>query len=176
MIIFAFQQLCWGRNCQDWRQGGQLGVVYLISQVRDDREGLNRAKKYGEKEADWRIAQKIKYAGFSSGLGQSSPTFVVNGTDFFPTLLLLLLSSVRLFCSPMDSSPQAPLSMSMGFPRQEYQSGLPFPFIGDLPDPGIEPMSPALAGRFFTTEPSGKPSFPQQRFKRKLNMCLVSLF
>ena len=41
---------------------------------------------------------------------------------------------------------KAPLSM--GFSRQEYRSGLPFPSPGDLPDPGIEPMSPALAGRF----------------------------
>ena len=38
----------------------------------------------------------------------------------------------------------------MGFPRQEYRSGLPFPSPGDLPDPGIEPASPALAGRFET--------------------------
>ena len=46
------------------------------------------------------------------------------------------------------------VSLSMGFSRQEYWSGLPFPPPGDLPDPGIEPMSlmsPALAGRFFTT-------------------------
>ena len=50
---------------------------------------------------------------------------------------------------------QAPLSM--GFPRQEYCSGLPFPSPGDLPDPGFEPASPALAGRFLTTEPLGKP-------------------
>ena len=42
---------------------------------------------------------------------------------------------------------------SMGFPRQEYWSGLPFPPPGDLPDPGIEPTFPALTGRFFTTEP-----------------------
>jgi len=42
----------------------------------------------------------------------------------------------------------------MGFPRQEYWSGLPFPFPGDLPDPGIKFMS--LAGRFFTTEPPWK--------------------
>ena len=48
----------------------------------------------------------------------------------------------------------------MGFPRQEYWSGLPFPFPGNLPDSGIEPTSsasPALAGRFFTTVPPGKP-------------------
>jgi len=44
----------------------------------------------------------------------------------------------------------------MGFPRQEYWSGLPFPSSGDLPDPGIEPVSPALAGGFFTTEPPRK--------------------
>ena len=44
----------------------------------------------------------------------------------------------------------------MGFPWQEYWSGLPFPSPGDLPHPGIELTSPALAGRFFTTEPLGK--------------------
>ena len=47
-------------------------------------------------------------------------------------------------CDPMDCRPQAPLSM--GFPRQEYWSGLPFLSPGDLPHPGIEPRSPALAG------------------------------
>ena len=46
----------------------------------------------------------------------------------------------------------------MGFPRQEYWDELPFPFLGYLPDSGIEPASPALAGRFFTTEPPGKPN------------------
>ena len=47
---------------------------------------------------------------------------------------------------------------SMGFSRQEYWSGLPLPTPGDLPDSGIKPASPALAGRFFTIEPPGKPS------------------
>ena len=50
---------------------------------------------------------------------------------------------------------QAPLSM--GFSRQEYWSGLPFPFPGDLPDPGIEPGSPALQADALTSEPPGKP-------------------
>ena len=45
----------------------------------------------------------------------------------------------------------------MGLPRQEYWSGLPVPFPGDLPGPRIELMSPALAGGFFTAEPPGKP-------------------
>ena len=47
----------------------------------------------------------------------------------------------------------------MEFSRQEYWSELPIPFPGDLPDPGIEPESPALAGGFFTAEPPGKPLF-----------------
>ena len=51
--------------------------------------------------------------------------------------------SCLTLCDPMDSSlHQAPLSM--GFSRQECWSGLPFPFPGNLPDPGIEPRSPAL--------------------------------
>ena len=48
--------------------------------------------------------------------------------------------------------------LSMEFPRQQYWSGLPFPFPGNLPGPGVKPESPTLAGRFFTTEPPGKPT------------------
>ena len=59
------------------------------------------------------------------------------------------LSRVRLFATPWAVARQALLSM--GFPRQEYWSGLPFHPPGDVPDPGTEPTSPALAGRFFTT-------------------------
>ena len=47
-------------------------------------------------------------------------------------------------------------SLSLGFPRKEYCSGLPFPSPGDLPDPGTDLGSPALAGGFFNTEPQGK--------------------
>ena len=53
-----------------------------------------------------------------------------------------------------------PAPLSMEFSRQENWSGLPLPSSGDLPDPGIKllfPVCPALAGRFFTTEPSAKP-------------------
>ena len=60
-------------------------------------------------------------------------------------------SCPRLFANPQTAAHQAPLFM--GFPRQEYQSELPFPSPEDLPNPGIEPTSPALAGRFYTTEP-----------------------
>ena len=64
-------------------------------------------------------------------------------------------SHVRLFVTPWTAAHQAPLSM--GFSRQEHWSGLSFPSPGDLPDSGIETLSPALAGGFFTTEPAGKP-------------------
>ena len=59
------------------------------------------------------------------------------------------------FVTPWAVACQA--SLSRAFPRQEYWSGLPFPSPGDLPDPGMEPSPPALAGGFFTTEPPGKP-------------------
>ena len=54
------------------------------------------------------------------------------------------------FCDLMDCR------LSMGFSRQEYWSGLQFPSSGDLTDVGNNPVSPALAGGFFTTEPPGK--------------------
>jgi len=55
------------------------------------------------------------------------------------------------FATPWTVDCQIPLSMK--FFRQEHWSGLPFPSLGDLPRSGIEPEPPALAGRFFTTEP-----------------------
>ena len=69
--------------------------------------------------------------------------------------VLSRFSHTRLFATPWTVACQAPLST--GFPRQEYWSGLPFPSPGDLSDPGMEPMSPALAGKFFTSESPGKP-------------------
>ena len=64
------------------------------------------------------------------------------------------------FATPWTVTHQAPLSM--GFARQEYSSGLPFPPQGDIPNPGIEPRSPAFAGGFFTTEPPGKSNIMQK--------------
>ena len=61
------------------------------------------------------------------------------------------------FVTPWTVACQSPLAM--GFSKKEYWSRLPFPLLWDLPDPGIEPMFPALAGRFFTTEPPGQPYF-----------------
>ena len=67
------------------------------------------------------------------------------------------LSCVQLFATPWTVAHQAPLSME--FSRQEYCGGLPHSAPGDLPHPGMEPTSPALASGFFTTEPPGKPIF-----------------
>ena len=66
------------------------------------------------------------------------------------------LSRVRLFATPWTVAYQA--SPAMGFSRQEYWSGLPFPSPGDLPDLGIEPGSPALEAGTLTSEPPGKPT------------------
>ena len=65
------------------------------------------------------------------------------------------LSSVRLFAAPWTIAYQAP--PSMGFSRQEYWSGLPFPSPGDLPDPGIELGSLAFQADALSAEPPGKP-------------------
>ena len=67
----------------------------------------------------------------------------------------LVAKSVRLFVTLWAVALQAPVSMK--FSRLVYWSGLPCPSPGDLPKPGIEPKSPALTGRFFITEPPGKP-------------------
>ena len=65
------------------------------------------------------------------------------------------LSRVRLFAAPWTVAYQAPLSV--GFSRQYYWSGLPFPSPGDLPKPGIEPRSPTLMTDSLLAEPRGKP-------------------
>ena len=64
------------------------------------------------------------------------------------------LSCVQLFATPWTVAYQVPPSMR--FSRQEYWNELPFPSPGYLPNPGIEPVPLALAGGFFTTEPTGK--------------------
>ena len=65
------------------------------------------------------------------------------------------LSCVRLFATPWTVAYQAP--PTMGFSRQECWSGMPFPSPGDLPDPGIEPGSPALQADTLLSEPPGNP-------------------
>ena len=103
----------------------------------------------------------------------SLPACSVNAMDFFVCFFLfwniwlfvcfchcLVTKLCPTFCDPLTSwivAPQAPLSVESL--RQEHWSGLPFPSPGDLPDRGLEPVSLALAGGFFTTEPPGSPVF-----------------
>ena len=73
------------------------------------------------------------------------------------------LSPVRLFGTPWTVAYQAP--PSVGFSRQEYWSGLPFPSPGDLPNPGIEPRSPALLADALPSEPPGEVRGYEDAFK-----------
>ena len=91
-------------------------------------------------------------------LSNLNTTLIIHMPTYVTFVLLLLLSCyimLNSFTTPWTVSFQAPLSIR--FPRQEYWSGLSFPSPGDFPNPGTEPMSPVLAGRFFATEPLGKP-------------------
>ena len=81
--------------------------------------------------------------------------------DFFSFMKVKvkLLSHVQLFVTLWAVAHQVPLSL--GFSWQEYWSGLPFPSPEDLPNPGIEPMSPALQADSLPSEPPGKSSLHQ---------------
>ena len=102
----------------------------------------------------WLLMSEVHWPLFSlSHLAES-----VGVSHCCPLHTACVLHCVQVFATPWTVAHQAPLSM--GFPRQESWSGSPFPPPGDLPDPWIEPVSPvfpAVAGRFFTTEPPGKP-------------------
>ena len=89
-------------------------------------------------------------------------------TDRHKTYKCLSLGHVWLFGTPWTVAHKAP--PSMGFSRQEYWSGLPFPFPGDLPNSGIEPRSPVLQADSLPSEPPGKLDRP--RFHEKAVWCL----
>ena len=80
--------------------------------------------------------------------------------------------SCLTLCDPMDCS--LPGSSVRGISQQEYWSGVPFPPPGNLPDPGIEPVPPALAGRFFITAPPGSPCFNKN--PNKLMHCNLLIY
>ena len=78
----------------------------------------------------------------------------VEGDRLGVAVKVKLLGRVRLFATPWTVAYQA--FLSMGFSRQEYWSGLPFPSPGNLPDPGIEPGSPVLEADSLTSKLPGK--------------------
>ena len=95
---------------------------------------------------------KLQNKDFSSALSIFLSRFSLELKTSLLLLLLSRFSRVQLFVKLWNVARHAPLTM--GFSRQEYWNGLSCPPPGDLPDPGIEPvslMSPALEGRFFAT-------------------------
>ena len=88
-------------------------------------------------------------SGYFTTVPPGKPLMLVKVKVYF-------LSRVQLFVNPWTVAHQAPLSME--FYRQDYWSGLPFPSPRELPDPGIEPRSPALQAASVPSEPPGKPS------------------
>ena len=117
----------------------------------------------------WTCSHFIQIAAHLSHSQRSSLTTISKKPFFFiPRLLpcfmflygpwklrVKLLSRVWLFLTPWTVACQTP--PSMGFSRQEYWSGLPFPSPGDLLDPGIEPQSPTLQADSLLSEPPGNP-------------------
>ena len=99
------------------------------------------------------ILYQLSYQGSLNLLGTSINS---SGVEQLFICISEVTQSCQLFATPWIVAYQAPLSM--GFSRQEYWSGLPFPSSGDLPDPGIEPWSPALQADALTSEPPGKHS------------------
>ena len=123
--------------------------------------GLWRGEKWNLYDSQWQTTSSVVGPGSSSKpLPKAKWKVQVKS-----------LSRVRLFATPWSVAHQAP--PSMGFSRQEYWSGLPFPSPGDLPDPGIEPRSPTLQADALTSEPPGKPH-PKAKLvpkKRSLVVC-----
>ena len=91
---------------------------------------------------------------------------------FYWIRMFMHAQCVWLFATPWTVTCQAPLSVE--FCRQDYWSGFPFPPPGNLPDPGIQPMSLALAGGFCTTEPPGNP-YSVRTSRSKNNVVLILL-
>ena len=92
-----------------------------------------------------RICNEAKTASSVNGAGKTEQLHVKELEHFltpYTKVKVKLLSHVQLFATPWTVAYQAPLSMR--FSSQEYWSGLPFPSLGDLAHPGIEPGSPAL--------------------------------
>ena len=99
----------------------------------------------------------MRVKGFRVSLRLNIRFFFSFCGSYFVFVVVQSLSCVQLFATSWAIACQAPLSM--GFPRQEYWSGLLFPSPRYLPNPGMEPISPALTDGFFTTEPPGKRSY-----------------
>ena len=151
--------LCFALVCQMIKNSTKFVVVYIsLKQI------LRRSEycwSYFDNCFHWKAWRTINC--HSCGTKEMSFHFemqLISGWGFIKNIRngkvkVKLLSRVWLFATPWTIAYQA--SPYMGFSRQEYWSGLPFPSPGDLPDPGIEPRSPILQADALPSEPPGKP-------------------
>ena len=118
----------------------------MLLEERRDAEYLHHTHTQTYKIHHSHLLLSLSFLNVTHSLSWKKITFAI----FFFLLCACVLSCVQLFATPWTLARQAPLSMD--FSRREYWSGLPFPSPGNLPDTGIEPVSPVtpiLAGRFF---------------------------
>ena len=126
----------------------------------DQEEPLEEGMPTHSSILTWRIYRQTSLAGYSARCRkESNTTEVTKHTRSVQSMKVKVksLSRVRLFEIPWTVACQAP--RSMGFSRQQYWSGLPFPSPGDLPDPGIEPGSLVLYADALLSELPGKPTY-----------------
>ena len=110
----------------------------------------------------------------AADLGSQLPQYSMSLLSFLLPIRVLVAQRTRLFTTSWTIDHQAPLSIE--FLRQEYWRGLPFPSPGDLPDSGIEPVSLASAGIFFTAEPPGKPFCVLIKIRKlQLAECVIKI-
>ena len=148
-----------------WENGGETsilwmwasGSVILIDKRRNSSKypaSLQHSDTYMNKySCKWRLI--CNYLSLEANDAIYRGMRVVLCVCVCVCLCVCSLSGTWLFTTPWTVARQAPLSL--GFPRQEYWSGLPFPSPGDLPNSGIKPASPALAGNSSPLGPPGKP-------------------
>ena len=131
-------------NSRSWWWTGKLGMLQSVE--------LQRAGHDWATKLNWRL-NKYEYR-FKGCIVRNWSV-----SEWFFPCCYSVTQSCLTFVTPRNVA--LPVSSVHGISqvRIQQRSGLPFPFPGDLPNPGIESASPPLAGRFFTTEPSGKPDF-----------------
>ena len=169
MIVFWLSLSFW-----PWHTKGLCGLRYInILSEQIVATANHMSWKLATKEWTWASLECTSKSYVKGGLDCGPTTYCISLTPTcqrrhqywsFNKAKFLGLTSYHLIkvaqscltiCDPWTVAHQAP--PSMGFSRQEYWSGLPFPSPGDLPDPGIEPRSPTLQADALTSAPPGKP-------------------
>ena len=147
--------LCsWFRFFRDWDRQGLSGLawVYHLLFVRRGRGTSSVLRRRRDLFLKGRAQCVITGRGSKCGqVKEKKNSITVSWLVWFG----LVAKSCPTLTTPWTMACQAPLSV--GFSREEYWSGLPFPLPGDLPNPGVEPGSPALQAGSLPAEPSGKP-------------------